>query len=101
MDLTRDFYFSHAYDLTNTLQANVSGAMNADSAASSGAVNTARSSFEGVGSKSVRVSRPRPHDRFIWNHHLAFNLFRRLSTSRWVPPLVHGFFLQLCATIFG
>ena len=32
---------------------------------------------------------------------MAFGLFRRVSTPQWVPSIVHGFFLQLSASLFG
>ena len=38
---------------------------------------------------------PTPRDKFVWNHHLAFGLFRRVKTASWAPPIAHGFFLQV------
>lgn len=102
MDLTRDFYFSHAYDLTNTLQVNISGALVSDSSLPYSSIDPANAPGHGSSATvSVSCPRPRPQDKFIWNHHLALGLFRRLSTSRWAPPLAHGFFLQQSMSLFG
>ena len=146
MDLTRDFYFSYTYDLTNTLQVNLCSRAppaNADpvaAAESAGAgatgngeggggggaggtpadsgVTAARDgggSEEGACCASANAAAaapaaasaegapppPLPRDKFIWNHHLAYGLMRQLHTECWVPPLVHGFFMQLGASLFG
>lgn len=112
MDLTRDFYFSYTYDLTSTLQENMrskpgppaavsaaaaAGAAAAASAAAASA-NGAVAAERAAGSAADAAddeSGPPPRDKFIWNHHLAYGLLRQLSTSVWVPPVVHGFFMQV------
>ena len=89
MDLTRDFYFSYSYDLTNTLQANMAHAR---------AAGTSGSRPEGVDAAPPPAGapppprRPRPfaaavaslppRDKFVWNHHLAYGLFRCVSTPQ-------------------
>ena len=116
MDLTRDFYFSYTYDLTNTLQANVAAGGDGgrdepggvgsteDGSASAAVAGASAGSAAGATSASPggfasRPCRPTlPRDKFIWNHHLASGLFRCVRTPRWCPPIVHGFFLQLSAS---
>lgn len=122
MDLTRDFYFSYTYDLTNTLQTNVLSSRTAGKVSGNSATFE-NSPSEGLvpdgapaGSRSSPAAaplpppspstagdceRPLPRDRFVWNHHLAFGLYRCVSTPKWIPPIVHGFFLQLSASLFG
>ena len=53
------------------------------------------------GGASSAPGRPGPRDKFIWNHHLAYGLFRCVSHPGWAPPIAHGFFLQLSASLFG
>ena len=139
MDLTRDFYFSYTYDLTNTLQTNMVGVAaedGDDGGAGAGAGGAPATTPMGVarrwrppprrpsgghrrrrrratarlvdgrsgGRRRRRVERaprPRPRDKFIWNHHLAYGLFRCVSHPGWAPPIAHGFFLQLSASLFG
>lgn len=74
VDVTKDCYFSHSYDLTRTLQDN----------------------FTAVGRG--------PRERYLWNHFLAGNCQRALgpeATRAWVTPLVHGFFSQVQLQSFG
>jgi phosphatidylinositol 3,5-bisphosphate 5-phosphatase len=72
MELTRDFYFSYTYDLTNTLQDNM-----------------------GPGAA------PELRHKFLWNHHLFCGLLQRGLSRAWLPPIVHGFFRQQSLTVFG
>ena len=90
MDMARDFYFSYTYDLTNTLQTNMSrhGAAEAEAAAAGGGGAAARAPHA-------------PREQFVWNQHLCQPLLRQLHSSAWVPPVVHGFFLQSSASLFG
>jgi phosphatidylinositol 3,5-bisphosphate 5-phosphatase len=79
VDMTRNFFFSYTYDLTSTLQRNL-----------------------------TRASEPHSYDkngwnfndRFAWNHHMLQPAFGRRNDdgdthgqpvkSRWVLPLVYG-----------
>ena len=72
MELTRDFYFSYTYDLTNTLQQNM-----------------------GPGAA------PELRHKFLWNHHLFCGLLQRGLSRAWLPLIVHGFFRQQSLTVFG
>ncbi|RKP04477.1 SacI homology domain-containing protein, partial [Thamnocephalis sphaerospora] len=73
VDLNQDFYFSYAYDLTNTLQRNM----------------------------TCHPAKP-PHRNtmFMWNHHMLSAAFPGLA-SDWVLPLVHGFVNQTNLSILG
>jgi hypothetical protein len=75
-DLTKDFYFSYTYDLTNSLQYNMS---------------RRRDQQEVAG-----VTAPPYNDMFVWNHHLLGPL-KDVSTSAvnyWLTPIIHGSFVQ-------
>jgi phosphatidylinositol 3,5-bisphosphate 5-phosphatase len=76
VDLTKEMYFSHTYDLTRTQQKNY---MN----------------------PSPRLG---GDDSVIWNHHLIFewqSLLTECERSLWIIPLVHGFYQQKRFSSFG
>jgi len=105
MELSRDFYFSYTYDLTNTLQVN----MKVDTSAGGTCVRAAEeggvgeSPAAGGGRDGARCNASAsPQDgpsslrhRFVWNHHLLGRLLRRVGDRCWVVPLIHGFFQQV------
>jgi hypothetical protein len=72
VDLNQNFYFSYAYDLTSTLQRNMS-----------------RDPMEP----------PRYNSMFMWNHYLVVSAFPEL-VSDWVLPVVHGFVDQRCRIVY-
>lgn len=66
VDLSKNFYFSYSYDITNSLQSNL----------------------------TISPGHRAWNARFMWNHHLlapAFDLEEPKGRSRWVLPLIHGF----------
>lgn len=69
VDLSKNFYFAYNYDITNSLQLNL-----------------------------TRTPEERPwNTRFMWNHHLlstAFNVEETRQGHPWVLPLIHGFIDQ-------
>lgn len=76
VDLSKNFYFSYSYDLTNTLQTNL----------------------------TVSANNRRWNTRFMWNHHLlspAFDLDEPRGRSRWIIPLIHGFVDQAKIHVFS
>ncbi|WVQ96137.1 hypothetical protein IAU59_003239 [Kwoniella sp. CBS 9459] len=75
VDLSKNFYFSYSYDITNSLQTNL----------------------------TVSPQNRRWNTRFMWNHHLlepAFNLEEPKGRSRWVLPLIYGFLDQAKINVF-
>lgn len=74
LDLTRSFYFSCAYDVTNTLQRNVI---------------REREALQHV----KEADSPAGHNEmFVWNHHLlepAASAMRK--PDNWCRPIIHGF----------
>ncbi|RDX43704.1 hypothetical protein OH76DRAFT_1324257, partial [Lentinus brumalis] len=81
VDMSKNFYFSYTYDLTSTLQHNLT-----------------RSGL----SPSRRWSM---NDRFAWNHHLLTTAFKGSSPpssrSHWLVPLIHGHVDQAKLTVLG
>lgn len=76
IDLTKNFYFSYTYDVTNTLQ-----------------VNMTRPPIERKDSPTNKQSVPSGHnDMFVWNHYLLKSGFKDLnSRSGWILPIIYGF----------
>jgi hypothetical protein len=64
----RNFYFSYEYDITNTLQYNMTVPF---------------------GTVEHKLN-----DMFIWNHHLLENGFKCWECSDWALVLTHGFITQ-------
>lgn len=89
VDLGKNFYFSYTYDLTKTLQDNLTGQAEPRVSASPQDPRTEPSTVWGY------------NEKFVWNHHLlmpAFGASVHLKPatggsadgSEWVLPLVHG-----------
>ena len=83
IDLTKDFFFSYTYDLTRTLQHNMSSALPAG---------------RGRGRNAPRKG------MYTWNAHLTRELAAALdapSAERWTLALTHGAFVQRKCALFG
>ncbi|TFK37658.1 SacI homology domain-containing protein [Crucibulum laeve] len=80
VDMTKNFYFSYTYDLTSTLQHNLTGS-----------------------TRAVQGNWPF-NDRFAWNFHMLTAGFGKdnppLKPS-WIIPLVHGHVDQAKLTVLG
>ncbi|WOO77582.1 Polyphosphoinositide phosphatase [Vanrija pseudolonga] len=76
VDLSKNFYFSYSYDITNTLQVNL----------------------------TTHPDEKLWNSRFMWNYHLltpAFDLEDPKNRSQWVLPLIHGSFDQTKINVFS
>jgi phosphatidylinositol 3,5-bisphosphate 5-phosphatase len=74
LDLTRYFYFSYSYDVTNTLQRNI------------------QHEREALRRGVPAPSEPAFNDMFIWNHHLLAPPSKILrNVYDWCLPIIHGF----------
>jgi hypothetical protein len=82
MDMSRDFYFSHSFDLTNTVQHHLTGAP----------LRPSGKLIHGM---------PAYNDMFLWNYYHMQPVSTTLGEAgaKWVVPLVHGFFAQSCFNI--
>ncbi|GBE87131.1 Polyphosphoinositide phosphatase [Sparassis crispa] len=81
VDMSKNFYFSYTYDLTSTLQHNL-----------------------------TRLGLPAPrgtvfNDRFAWNHHMLTTAFHDDKPpslrAHWLLPLLHGHVDQAKLTVLG
>ncbi|TFK69821.1 hypothetical protein BDN72DRAFT_944042 [Pluteus cervinus] len=81
VDMSKNFYFSYTYDLTSSLQHNLTGS-----------------------SRNVQGDWPF-NDRFAWNFHLIFPAYTACNNStskaHWLLPLIHGHVDQAKLTVLG
>ena len=79
LEIGKTFYFSNTYDITHTLQYNL----------------TARK-------PPVQSFLGKFNEMFVWNHYLLKTAFSHLrSHSKWCVPIIHGFIDQAKLSIFG
>ncbi|KZC14668.1 Polyphosphoinositide phosphatase [Dufourea novaeangliae] len=122
IDLSSNFYFSYSYDLTHTLQYNMSTPKHIKSNMPniSGKVsNQTENDIEDAGdfynmwafrknhqNSSVTEKytdygiRNNPHRRFVWNSHLLNPVEKDLHRD-WILYVIHGFIGQSNVSIFG
>ncbi|EED12839.1 polyphosphoinositide phosphatase Fig4 [Talaromyces stipitatus ATCC 10500] len=84
LDLSRSFYFSNSYDITRTLQRNISRER-----------------------QSLREDPDKPpvydhNSMFVWNHHLLSPAVTNLKSAfDWCLPIVHGYVDQSVLSVYG
>lgn len=81
LDLTKDFYYSYTYNLSQSLQTNFARAAHVD---------------DGVPDDAERFA-----GMFVWNEYLSRPLRTALGGDRWLLCVVHGFFQQRMLSLFG
>lgn len=85
IDLSKTFYYSYTYDLTNTLQ-----------------INCMRYKTQSLGLSKADITHNFTYnDRFVWNSHLLepiLSTFDRVYD--WFQPIIHGFIDQVKISIF-
>lgn len=107
MDLSKNFYFSYSYDLTNTLQTNLTRpSSRLAHSRSDSPTNKRRWVAEHAFHEPVQPDVLHQevdvksawgfNDRFMWNHFLLRPAFfekikEKKDASCWILPLVHGF----------
>lgn len=84
LDLTRSFYYSYSYDITRTLQYNITKERNA---LLSGQTSASTNDFNSM---------------FVWNSHLLQPAVKALHTPYdWCRRIVHGYIDQAALSIYG
>ncbi|CCG83890.1 protein of unknown function [Taphrina deformans PYCC 5710] len=79
LEIGKTFYFSNTYDITHSLQYNLTSEKSTTDA------------FLG-----------RFNEMFVWNHYLLKTAFSHLrGHSKWCVPIIHGFIDQAKLSIFG
>ncbi|EPS32835.1 Polyphosphoinositide phosphatase [Penicillium oxalicum] len=84
LDLTRSFYFSYSYDITRSLQHNISREREAHH-------------------QGAHRFLPRDYNTmFIWNNHLLAPAVQALKNPyEWCLPIIHGYVDQAKMSVFG
>ncbi|MBW0463316.1 hypothetical protein O181_003031 [Austropuccinia psidii MF-1] len=109
VDLSKNFYFSYSYDLTNTLQSYFIHANSYSASISAFPRPSTTAANENSESNFTTANRRRVawgfHDKFFWNHYLLLSAFGdsidRPGGSPWVLPLIYGFVDQSKLNVFG
>lgn len=84
MDLSKNFYFSYTYDITNSLQNNMT-----------------QPPLKKKGDTETEDQGLLPNDMFVWNHYLLSTGFQNLnSRSGWILPIIYGFVDQASKRCF-
>ncbi|CAO3590022.1 unnamed protein product [Absidia cylindrospora] len=83
IDLTKNFYFSYTYDITNTLQKNMTRA-------------------PGFQDPIRKTEMHESNNMFVWNDYLLKTGFKNINTrSGWILRLIYGFVDQAKISVFG
>ena len=84
LDLTRSFYYSYSYDITRTLQYNITRER------------------EALLNGQVGPMEDDLNSMFVWNNHLLQPIANVLNTPYdWCRPIIHGYFDQAAISIYG
>ncbi|KFY17567.1 hypothetical protein V492_00548 [Pseudogymnoascus sp. VKM F-4246] len=84
LDLSRSFYFSYSYDITNTLQHNILKERDATT------------------QNLPRPYAPEYNDMFVWNNYLLRPATVAMkNTYDWCLPIIHGYMDQAALSIYG
>jgi hypothetical protein len=86
IDLAKNFYFSYTYDITNSLQNNLTQPPLSKPEKKKNEEEEEKEEADGEGGGMLH------NDMFIWNHYLLSSGFKNLnSKSGWILPLIYGF----------
>ncbi|XP_055375756.1 polyphosphoinositide phosphatase [Condylostylus longicornis] len=107
VDLRSNFYFSYSYDLTRTLQYNMSAPkfvgsnVNIDSDEPLPDWNTLTNNVQSENERVDYAFRSQPRERFIWNAFLLKPAREHILLKDWLLEVTHGFISQSSISIFG
>lgn len=87
-DLSKTFYFSYTYDITNSLQTNL--------------LRLKKRSAYPL-SSAYQVNTPGYNERFVWNSLLLKPVLenREIAAYEWFHPIIHGFIDQANISVHG
>ncbi|XP_068081775.1 polyphosphoinositide phosphatase isoform X2 [Anabrus simplex] len=92
IDLSSNFYFSYSYDLTHSLQSNLTSGPSPSIPFDCNLTGEDESKCIGV--------RTKPNRRFVWNSHLLKPIEAQLHPD-WILYVMHGFVGQSNMSIYG
>lgn len=89
LDLEKTFYFSYAYDITNTLQTNF--------------VRHKKLATQCMRTGNMESEEFEKNERFVWNRLLLDPILSNedVATYEWFQPIIHGFVDQANISIYG
>lgn len=106
IDLRSNFYFSYSYDLTRTLQYNLSApcfvgpGVDIEKDDPLPDWDTLTNNVENENERVDYAFRSNPRNRFVWNAFLLTHM-QHIVLKDWLLEVVHGFVSQSCISIFG
>ncbi|XP_056641119.1 polyphosphoinositide phosphatase isoform X2 [Diorhabda sublineata] len=101
IDLASNFYYSYSYDLTHTLQYNLSTPKRFIHDKKDVNLSTSILSNSSNHESQTFGIRTQPHKKFVWNHHLLSEALKTELHPDWVLYIIHGFIDQLNINVFG
>lgn len=109
VDLSSNFYYSYSYDLTNTLQHNVTfqylcacAEERRGGQENNGFVNNSAGSTASYSSLDlVQCMEPNLNDRYLWNGFLKLSINDVTIKSNWTINIIHGFIGQIKVNVYG
>ncbi|CAH1159816.1 unnamed protein product [Phaedon cochleariae] len=113
IDLRSNFYYSYSYDLTHTLQHNLTNPKrfepnlnpevkddDIDSISNDLCTSVVLSNSDAMDTQHFGI-RTQPHKKFVWNIHLLSDSVRAELHPDWIIYITHGFIGQSNINIFG
>lgn len=114
VDLSSNFYYSYSYDLTNTLQHNVTfqylcacveerradkenSELHGEISDQNSAGSTPSRSSYGL----IQCMEPNLNERFLWNSFLKLSIKDTTIESNWTVNIIHGFIGQIKINVYG
>lgn len=99
VDLSSNFYFSYSYDLTRTLQYNLSVPKFVGENVE--IEEEEPLSWDGSGEDRTFAFRSISRKKFVWNEFLLKPMQKKVLHQDWMLELIHGFINQSSISIFG
>lgn len=105
LDVTMGFYYSYTYDLTHTLQENITFLLNEDLKTPTPRITKRSKTQQHFG--DLEDSECRKIDyypwkaMYVWNHDQLISLLSALKDKKWITPIIHGFVGYHCLSMVG
>lgn len=101
VDLSSNFYFSYSYDLTRTLQYNLSEPKFVGENVDVSQEEPLDWTSECAGGDRMYAYRSTSRKKFVWNEFLLKPMQKKVLHKDWMLEIVHGFINQSSISVFG
>ncbi|CAG9320891.1 unnamed protein product [Blepharisma stoltei] len=104
LDMAMGFYYSYTYDLTHTLQENISSMMGDDKSLSRSNKRTQSQHHLGecVNNECEHEWEYYPwKTMYVWNHDQMISVLSALKDKTWITPIIHGYVGYHCLSMVG